>query len=140
MAVSLLRRLHKLTPLFLLLFACYKYRFTRKFTQELTQILDFLLSLQSKFFVTEHSNIMRSTTFFALLGGLAAGAVLGMLYAPDKGSVTRKKCKQFIEEEFEDLKDLAEDGIENVKDKARDYKDKAKAAVQKKTKEHTVAF
>jgi len=84
---------------------------------------------------------MRSSTFFALLGGLAAGAALGILYAPGKGSETRRKCKKFIEEEFDDLKDLAEDGLENVKDKARDYKEKAKAAVQKKSKEQpTLVF
>jgi gas vesicle protein len=46
---------------------------------------------------------MKSSTSFliGLLSGAAIGAALGILYAPDKGKVTRKKIAQ----KTEDLKD-----------------------------------
>lgn len=49
---------------------------------------------------------MKSSTFFALLTGVAAGAVLGVLFAPDKGEESRKKVKK-----------MAEDCLDKVKEK-----------------------
>ena len=58
---------------------------------------------------------MKAKSFFSLLTGLAAGAALGLLLAPEKGSETRKKVrakldeweKAFAEEEEE----AEEDGV-----------------------------
>jgi gas vesicle protein len=41
---------------------------------------------------------MKASTFFALMGGLAAGVVLGMMFAPDNGEENRKKFRSKVDE------------------------------------------
>lgn len=52
-----------------------------------------------------------------VLGGLAAGAIAGILLAPDKGSKTRKKIVSKGKNLSDDMKSKFEDLYENVTDK-----------------------
>lgn len=64
----------------------------------------------------------------ALLAGLAAGAVLGVLFAPEKGSETREK----INDSIADLGDALKERAEEQFDQLNDFKEKVLAAVKNK--------
>jgi len=51
-------------------------------------------------------------TFVAFLAGVAAGTVLGILYAPEKGEVTRDKLSSQLNKYREQLKSFIADLIE----------------------------
>lgn len=60
------------------------------------------------------------------LGGLAAGALLGVLFAPDKGSATRKKIAQ----KGKDLKDNVKEGVNGLIASAEEKYDTLTAKAQ----------
>ncbi|MGJ1205627.1 YtxH domain-containing protein [Sphingobacterium lactis] len=64
----------------------------------------------------------------ALLAGLAAGAVLGIIFAPDKGSETREKLNESLTDLGEAIKERAEEQF----DQLNDFKDKIVSAVKSK--------
>ncbi|WP_437919264.1 YtxH domain-containing protein [Sphingobacterium sp. LRF_L2] len=72
----------------------------------------------------------------ALLAGLAAGAVLGLLFAPDKGSETRDK----INESLADLGDAIKERAEEQFDQLNDLKEKLVAVVKSKVANAEVAL
>jgi gas vesicle protein len=91
-------------------------------------------------------------TLLAFFGGIAAGAALGILLAPDKGSETRKRILSRAKDLTDDLADAAKDKyndllewkdsmvenaadgvkktVNNYADKANQYTDKAENKVK----------
>ena len=69
--------------------------------------------------------------FLGLLAGLATGAVLGILFAPDKGSKTRRKILNKGEDLAEDAKEKLDEFLKTVSEKYETTKQEAKALALK---------
>jgi len=69
-----------------------------------------------------------SKVLIGLLAGLAAGAALGLLFAPEKGTDIRDRLSQSIKDLSDSIKDKAADEINNL----ANLKDKVVSSVKNK--------
>ena len=60
-----------------------------------------------------------------LLAGVAAGALLGVLFAPDKGTETRKKISKKSRDFVDDVKHKYDDFVRGVNEKVESVKQEA---------------
>lgn len=60
-----------------------------------------------------------------IIVGLAVGAVVGLLFAPESGKKTRKRISSESDSFFNDLQDQLQSGLDNIKSQYNDYVDAA---------------
>jgi len=76
--------------------------------------------------------------FLGVLAGVAAGSLLGILFAPEKGSTTRKKiCKKgeddidTLKEKFNEFINGITEKFEKVKGEVKDFAEKSEETEEK---------
>src|SRR5690606_39658327 len=76
-----------------------------------------------------------SKTVVALIAGLAAGAALGVLFAPERGADTREK----LNDSLKDLGDAIKERSAEQKDQFNEFKEKVVSTIKSKirSEEHT---
>lgn len=77
-----------------------------------------------------------SKVLLGLLAGAAIGAIAGILFAPDKGSETRKKIAKNTNEFGENLKDSFNDFVDSVKEKYRHAKSEVEDMTEKEASKY----
>lgn len=72
-----------------------------------------------------------SKTLLGFVVGAAVGAALGILFAPDKGTETRRKITKQSNDLADDLKDKITDLVDGVKEKFSSMKSDAENVAEK---------
>jgi gas vesicle protein len=74
---------------------------------------------------------MKNTdVFVGVLSGLAVGALLGVLFAPDKGSNTRRKIDQKSTDVADNLKGSFSDFIASIEEQYSNFSEEANDAIE----------
>jgi gas vesicle protein len=66
-----------------------------------------------------------------VLAGFAAGALLGVLFAPDKGSVTRKTISKKSDDYADALRDKFNEFLDSINEKFEKVKEEADNVIPK---------
>ncbi|GAB2567083.1 YtxH domain-containing protein [Spirosoma areae] len=65
-----------------------------------------------------------------VLVGLAVGAIVGVLLAPESGQKTRKRISSESDSFFKDLQDQLQSGLDNIKSQYNEYVESAAGKTQ----------
>ncbi|MBS7256000.1 YtxH domain-containing protein [Flavobacterium branchiicola] len=68
-----------------------------------------------------------SNTILGIVGAAAAGALLGVLFAPDKGSETRKKIKDKSKDYGDNMKTKFDGIVSTIKSNGKEMMDEGKS-------------
>lgn len=71
------------------------------------------------------------SALLGVLAGIAAGALLGVLFAPEKGTKTRKSISKKSEDFVDGLKDKFTDLLESMNEKFEEAKENASEFAEK---------
>ncbi len=72
-----------------------------------------------------------SKILLGFIAGAAVGGALGLLFAPDKGTETRRKIAEKSNDVADSLKDKFNDFVDGIKDKFSSVKDEAEDVAEK---------
>jgi gas vesicle protein len=99
------------------------------------------------FHLKNNNKMSSGKVLLGVLAGVAAGATLGILFAPDKGSNTRRKLSEKSDDYLDGLKDAFNKAINSIseeydaiKDEATDLAEKGKSKAESVQKNATAAI